>query len=72
MLEVKSETIKNGFTVQFKGISYPLIYPSGYWEKTPKRTREALTENLALATTMHLPLVFNDNQITYYSGRPLL
>ncbi len=72
VLEVRSESTKNGFAVQFKDISYPLIYPQGYWEKTPQRTRLALTENLALATTMHLPLVFNDPQITYHSGRPLL
>lgn len=72
VLEVKSKTTKNGFSVQFKNQSYPLMYPTGYWEKTPKDTRKALTENLALATTMHLPLIFNDPLITYYSGRPLL
>ncbi len=72
MLEVRSKTTKNGFSVHFNEKSYPVSYPAGYWERVPKDTREALKDNLALATTMHLPLIFNDPQITYHSGRPLL
>jgi len=72
VLEIFSKSDKDGFSVQFKGNSYPVTYPSGYWQKTPKQTRRALTDNLALATTMHLPLVFKDPAITYHSGRPLL
>lgn len=72
VLEVFSKSNENGFSVEFKGSTYPVIYPKGYWSKTPKQTRLALTENLALATTMHLPLVFKDYKITYHSGRPLL
>lgn len=72
MLEVFSKSNDDGFSVQFKNNSYPVTYPRGYWKKTPKQTRKALTDNLALATTMHLPLVFKEPIITYHSGRPLL
>ena len=72
VLEVFSQSNKDGFSVQFKENSYPVTYPHGYWEKTPEVTRKALTDNLALATTMHLPLIFKDSSIKYHSARPLL
>ena len=72
MLEVFSKSDKDGFSVQFKEKSYPVTYPHGYWKKTPEVTRTALTDNLALATTMHLPLIFKDSSIKYHSARPLL
>ncbi|TFG29614.1 hypothetical protein EU528_09410 [Candidatus Thorarchaeota archaeon] len=72
MLEVKSKFTDSGFSIEFKDRLYPVTYPGDYWKKTPEQTRLALTENLALATTMHLPLVFKEPQITYHSGRPIL
>ncbi|TFG99206.1 hypothetical protein E4H12_03555 [Candidatus Thorarchaeota archaeon] len=72
MLEVKSKSTDTGFSIEFKDKLYPVTYPGDYWKKTPEQTRLALTENLALATTMHLPLVFKEPQITYHSGRPIL
>lgn len=72
MLDVKSKFSDKGFSIEFKGNTYPVTYPGDYWKKTPEQTRLALTENLALATTMHLPLVFNEPQIKYHSGRPIL
>jgi hypothetical protein len=72
VLEVYSKSTENGFNIQFKKNTYPVTYPAGYWKKTPERTRQALTENLALATTMHLPLVFKDYAIKYHSAKPLL
>ena len=72
MLEIRSKTTKNGFSIKFKDQSYPNLYPTGFWESVPEDTRKALTDNLALATTMHLPLIFNESRIIYRSGRPLL
>ncbi len=72
MIEIHSKSIKNGFSVEFRNDSLPVTYPKNYWEKTPEETRLALVDNLALATTMHLPIVFDVPEIVYHSGRPLL
>ncbi|MFW9925842.1 MAG: hypothetical protein ACFFDM_03630, partial [Candidatus Thorarchaeota archaeon] len=72
MLEIITKSIDDGFAVEFKNTSLPVIYPHDYWNKTPEQTRLALVDNLALATTMHLPIVFNEPEIVYKSGRPLL
>jgi len=72
LMEIFSECTDNGIIVRFRDSSYPIIYPKSVWGTTPTQTRIALKDNLALATTMHLPLVFQENAITYQSGRPLL
>jgi hypothetical protein len=71
-LHIYTKIIKNGISIRFRGRHYPIIYPSHIWSKTPKETQIALKDNLALATTMHLPIVFNANIIVYHSGHPLL
>ncbi|MFX1482212.1 MAG: hypothetical protein ACFFCP_03380 [Promethearchaeota archaeon] len=72
MLEIRSESIEHGFAVKFRDTSLPVTYPHDYWKKTPEPTRLALVDNLTLATTMHLPIVFDEPEIIYHSGRPLL
>jgi hypothetical protein len=72
MLRIQSESVENGVNIGFKGSKLPITYPSGHWKKTPLETRLALVDNLALATTMHLPIVFDESEIVYESGRPLL
>ena len=72
-----SEPIFSMINAPFSNDSYkddklPITYPADYWKKTPLETRLALVDNLALATTMHLPIVFNVPEIEYDSGRPLL
>ncbi|MFW9950271.1 MAG: hypothetical protein ACFFKA_09135 [Candidatus Thorarchaeota archaeon] len=71
-LDVYSQTIKNGIEIEFQEIKYPINYPEYLWKSTPSETRIALKDNLALATTIHLPLIYNSNTIYYHSGRPLL
>ena len=56
----------------YRDLPYPIKYPSTVWQATPKTTQKALKDNLALATTMHLPLVLNSPDIIYHSGCPLL
>lgn len=72
MLEIESELLDDGFLIKFRNKDYSVVYPSGFWEKTPLETRIALKDNLALAATMHLPIVFKEGSISYASGRPLL
>ena len=71
-LEVKSHLAKNALEIGFHEKTYPIEYPSNIWEKTPKTVKEALKDNLVLAGTMHLPLVYNSPGVYYYSGRPIL
>ncbi|MFX0039003.1 MAG: hypothetical protein ACFFCY_01710 [Promethearchaeota archaeon] len=71
-LEIYSTNTKTGFQIEFQGVQYSNIYGKKIWNLTPNQTCEALKDNLVLATTMHLPLIYNRNKIIYYSGRPLL
>jgi hypothetical protein len=71
-LEVYSQITNKGIDIEFQGAIYPIIYQEPIWKSTPLETRIALKDNLALATTIHLPLIFNSNEICYHSGRPLL
>jgi hypothetical protein len=71
-MEIYSEFTDTGIAVKFRDITYPIIYPNSVWNGTPTQTKLALKDNLALATTMHLPLVFEEDTVVYHSGRPLL
>jgi len=72
MLKIGSESMDDGLSIHYKDVKLPITYPRDFWKKTPLETRLALVDNLALATTMHLPIVFNEPEIEYDSGRPLL
>ena len=69
---IHSRVIDNGVDIRFREASYPIVYPTSVWEATPKETQIALKDNLALVTTMHLPLVLDASSIVYNSGCPLL
>ena len=71
-LEISSKITDTGIEVEFQGKKYPIIYPKKVWKSTPHQTQKALKDNLVFATTMHLPLIYNSNNIIYHSGRPLL
>ena len=71
-LEINSKEIKNGISIDFQGVQYPIIYQNDEWNSIPLETRNALRDNLIFATTMHLPLIYESNRIIYHSGRPLL
>jgi hypothetical protein len=71
-LHIYSKVTDIGVELNFRDIHYPIKYPRYVWEATPKETQTALKDNLALATTMHLPLIFNSSKIIYHSGCPLL
>ena len=71
-LHIHSVVTDTGVDIRFRGESHPIVYPPHVWEATPKETRIALKDNLAVATTMHLPLVLDAPGIVYDSGCPLL
>ena len=71
-LHIYSKVTDIGVEISFRDMPYPIKYPTHVWEATPKETRTALKDNLALATTMHLPLIFDSPRIVYHSGCPLL
>ncbi len=71
-LEVYARVVTDGVEITFQQTPYVIKYPQGVWASVPNETKIALKDNLSLATTMHLPLVFDADQVRYHSGRPLL
>jgi len=71
-LQIHSKVTDTGIEICFQEKSYPIKYPRTTWNVTPKQTQIALKDNLTLATTIHLPLIFNSPKIIYHSGHPLL
>jgi len=71
-LHIYSGVTDTGVDIRFREKSYPIVYPTSVWGATPKETQTALKDNLAVAATMHLPLVLDSPGIVYHSGCPLL
>jgi hypothetical protein len=71
-LHIYSGVTDTGVEIRFREKTYPIVYPRSVWAATPKETQTALKDNLAVATTMHLPLVLDSPCIVYHSGCPLL
>ncbi|MFW9931892.1 MAG: hypothetical protein ACFFDR_04480, partial [Candidatus Thorarchaeota archaeon] len=71
-LNISSSIVERGLSVDFKEQSYTILYGKEYWDATPKETQIALRDNLALATTMHLPIVFDSPLISYDTPRAIL
>ncbi len=71
-IHIYSSVTDSGIEISFRESSYPIVYQKPVWKATPKETQTALRDNLALATTMHLPLVLDAPVIVYHSGFPLL
>jgi hypothetical protein len=71
-IDIYSCVTDSGIEISFHESSYPIAYQKRVWNSTPKETQIALRDNLALATTMHLPLVLDTPLIVYHSGFPLL
>ncbi len=71
-LHIHSKVTATGVEIRFRKNPYPIAYPRSVWRAAPKETQTALKDNLALSTTMHLPLVYNSPAAVYNSGRPLL
>lgn len=71
-MEIGCEINEKGLSVRFRNSEYPIEYNPKIWNKTPAATQIALRDNLALATTMHLPIIFSESRIHYNTPRPYL
>ncbi len=71
-ISVGASETPDGIAITFQGETYPIRYPEPYWESTPPLTRTALRDNLSVAVTMHLPLVYNSETIIYDTPRAML
>ena len=72
MLKVSSNITSAGLSFIVNGIEYPIDYPEGVWDKVPESLKPVLRDNLALAVSMHLPLILDVDGIEFESGRPFL
>ena len=71
-MRIDARLLGNGLVVLFRDKRYPILFPKEVWSSVPKQTRVALKDSLAFATTMHLPLMFKEDSITYGTARPFL
>ncbi len=72
-INLDSENLDNGFSIVFNGSKFTNEYPDKVWKNTPRNIQEFLVDNLAVATTMHLGMVYpNTKKLHYSSARPLL
>ncbi|MDF1566870.1 MAG: hypothetical protein P1P77_02495 [Spirochaetaceae bacterium] len=63
---------EDGYALIFRARSYPVAYPKEVWNSVPERERDLLTDNLAYAATMHLPMKMPGlSGLSYMTTRPL-
>lgn len=62
--------IRNGVEIKIKRATYQITYPSFVWEKFPKSLHRAFADSLAYITTWHLPLIEQNQNISYHFSHP--
>ena len=71
-LYLESKKSSSGFSVVFKKEHFRNEYPNDVWNATPHEIQDFLIDNLLVATTMHLGLIYPEiKRIHYKSSRPL-
>lgn len=71
-LSIYSKQTPSGFEIKFRGQKYVLNYPDKIWQKYPQQAKDVLYDNLVYSETLHLPLHFKSNRITYNTSSPYL
>ncbi|MFX0125795.1 MAG: hypothetical protein ACFFAE_19390 [Candidatus Hodarchaeota archaeon] len=72
-LKIDSDVIDSGLIIHYQNTYYEIKYPDRIWVKIPPLVKKALQDNLALATTLHLPMVVPGIAgIRFSTARPLL
>ncbi|MBI4439642.1 hypothetical protein HY638_01610 [Candidatus Woesearchaeota archaeon] len=71
MLNINSSKTRDGMRVSFRGKNYGIAYPGKKWEKIPRDLQETLVRNIALVSTIHLPVVLEEKKIRYNTGFPI-
>ncbi len=72
MIKINSKILKNGLRVKFNKKNYDIKYEKGIWEKVSDENKLFLLDNLAFASTFHLPLYFDEDSVKYNTNEPLL
>lgn len=71
-LNVDSEVTDCGVDIKFQERVFSIEYPKEIWKKLPNLIKEALKDNLTVATTLHLPLIYGADGLNYGVRRPIL
>ena len=72
-LKVDAEITDLGLIIYYQNKGYEIQYPERIWVKVPPLVKKALQDNLALAATLHLPMVVpRVDGIHFSTARPLL
>ncbi|MFX1512856.1 MAG: hypothetical protein ACFFCQ_09745 [Promethearchaeota archaeon] len=72
-LKVEAEVTDSGLIIHYQNTKYEIQYPDGIWGEVPQLVKKTLQDNLALATTLHLPMVVPGiGGIHFSTARPLL
>ncbi|MCS7135341.1 MAG: hypothetical protein NZ893_02795 [Candidatus Aenigmarchaeota archaeon] len=72
MIKIKSKILKNGLNIRFNKKNYDIKYPKNIWKKLSDENKLFLLDNISFLTTLHLPLFFDEESISYNTNEPLL
>jgi len=70
-ITIKSNFSQKGIRLEVGDVPFEIIYPENYWLKFPNFFKKILSENLAFASTFHLPYLLNINSLNYRMPRPI-
>ncbi|MBS7618855.1 hypothetical protein KEJ25_09740, partial [Candidatus Bathyarchaeota archaeon] len=67
---VKVQVGENHISVDVDGRSFSTVFPKGFFEKYPEPVKRILAENLAFASTIHLPFLVGRDVVKYQMPKP--
>ncbi len=70
-IPIKLSIGKNSISVEVDGRSFSVTFPKNSLEKYPEPAKRILAENLAFASTIHLPFLMGKNTVMYQMRKPL-
>ncbi|MBI4975666.1 hypothetical protein HZC20_03230 [Candidatus Peregrinibacteria bacterium] len=71
MLKINATQESDGISIEIKNKKFNIKFPKDLWQKTPKSVRDVLFENLVFGNTHYLPLIFDEEKISYNTRMPL-
>ncbi|MEM2849655.1 MAG: hypothetical protein QXI36_05205 [Candidatus Bathyarchaeia archaeon] len=67
---VKVQVGENHILVDVDGKSFSTVFPKGFFKKYPEPAKRILAENLAFASTIHLPFLVGRDVLKYQIPKP--
>ncbi len=67
---VEVQVGENRISVDVDGEPFSIVFPKGFFEKYPRPAKKILAENLAFASTIHLPFLMGRNVVKYQMSKP--